>query len=102
MTAIKEYQNLCVSCEKASTCEFIRDPRRSAFVVKCEDFKPFSHPSKKNTPANFPWLLEEKFRSVAMEKDPSEYMGLCKNCNNRQTCTFPKPEGGVWECEEYQ
>jgi hypothetical protein len=28
--------------------------------------------------------------------------GLCINCDVRNTCTFPKPEGGVWFCEEYQ
>jgi NADH-quinone oxidoreductase subunit E len=30
-----------------------------------------------------------------------KYKGLCLNCANRETCTFPKPEGGVWHCDEY-
>jgi hypothetical protein len=30
------------------------------------------------------------------------HRGLCLNCDVRNTCTFPKPEGGVWFCEEYQ
>jgi hypothetical protein len=33
---------------------------------------------------------------------PSIHRGLCINCDVRETCTFPKPEGGVWFCEEYQ
>ena len=28
--------------------------------------------------------------------------GLCVNCENRDTCTLPKAEGGVWHCEEYE
>lgn len=34
-------------------------------------------------------------------RDAGDCKGLCVNCANRQTCLFPKPEGGVWHCEEY-
>ena len=27
--------------------------------------------------------------------------GLCFSCRVRETCHFPRPEGGVWHCEEY-
>ncbi len=27
--------------------------------------------------------------------------GLCATCEKRKTCVVPKPEGGVWRCEEY-
>lgn len=33
---------------------------------------------------------------------PRIHQGLCVNCDVRETCTFSKPEGGVWYCEEYQ
>lgn len=33
--------------------------------------------------------------------DTNGYKGLCSNCENRKTCIYPKPEGGVWRCEEY-
>lgn len=33
--------------------------------------------------------------------EPATYKGLCSNCDNREECVFPKPEGGVWHCEEY-
>jgi hypothetical protein len=29
-------------------------------------------------------------------------VGLCADCENRQTCVVPKPEGGVWICEAYR
>jgi len=28
--------------------------------------------------------------------------GLCINCENRHTCEFTKPNGGIWHCEEYR
>lgn len=28
--------------------------------------------------------------------------GLCQNCSRRHTCDLPKPEGGVWRCDEYE
>jgi hypothetical protein len=27
--------------------------------------------------------------------------GLCINCDLRRDCTYPKPPGGVWNCDEY-
>ena len=28
--------------------------------------------------------------------------GLCVSCLHRDECTYPTPEGGVWNCEEYE
>jgi len=28
--------------------------------------------------------------------------GLCLTCARKKTCLHPKPEGGVWHCEEYE
>jgi len=28
--------------------------------------------------------------------------GLCANCEERDSCRFPRPQGGVWRCEEYR
>lgn len=27
--------------------------------------------------------------------------GLCADCLNHDSCDFPRPAGGVWQCEEY-
>lgn len=27
--------------------------------------------------------------------------GLCADCLNQDSCDFPRPAGGVWQCEEY-
>jgi hypothetical protein len=29
-------------------------------------------------------------------------IGLCVNCEHRETCTLPRAESGVWNCEEYR
>lgn len=34
-------------------------------------------------------------------EDGSEYKGICRYCGLRETCTIPKPEGGVWRCKDY-
>lgn len=35
------------------------------------------------------------------EKEIAE-MGLCRTCENLETCTFPDAGKGVWFCEEYR
>jgi hypothetical protein len=29
-------------------------------------------------------------------------MGLCCNCENRDSCTLQDSPGGIWHCEEYR
>jgi len=41
-------------------------------------------------------------RSSAEEEDSARYKGLCRNCKKQKTCELPKPEGGVWRCEDYE
>jgi len=36
------------------------------------------------------------------EQDSSPYKGLCRNCKKNKTCVIPKPEGGIWRCEDYE
>ena len=43
-----------------------------------------------------------KRRPDAEEEKSTEPKGLCRNCKKKETCTLPKPEGGVWRCEEYE
>lgn len=33
---------------------------------------------------------------------PQAAQGLCTTCELRESCTFTKPESGVWRCEEYR
>jgi hypothetical protein len=33
---------------------------------------------------------------------PADIPGLCRNCARLSDCTYPKPAGGVWHCDEYE
>ena len=89
--------SLCSNCRNASDCTFPKDPQKPSLY--CEEFEVDTPPPVETT-------REEKSRATASvdaeDKDSGEFIGICSNCDNRRTCTFPKPEGGIWHCEEYQ
>jgi hypothetical protein len=91
------YRGLCATCDCAPDCVWrARDPERPVF--HCEEFQcggPVLGACAQAAPPAAP----------AMRVDPparGRDRGLCMNCENRDTCTFRIPEGGVWRCEEYR
>jgi hypothetical protein len=92
------YRGLCSTCKHSSGCTYPRDPNRP--VVQCEEFegilKASEEVSRKYT--KFIGVEEPK----AYNEEPTQLKGLCKLCEKRATCTYPKPEGGVWHCVEYE
>jgi hypothetical protein len=92
-----KYRGLCSTCKNAPGCTFPRDSQKP--VLNCEEFEVDTCPSVETT-------REEKSASSAPvdveDEDSNKFIGLCSNCDNRRTCVFPKPEGGVWHCEEYR
>ncbi len=80
---------LCSNCKNAPTCTFPKDPGRPSLY--CEEFEIEELPLKKIV-----WT------PPIDSKEAAEFKGLCSDCENRKTCGFPKPEGGIWHCEEYQ
>ncbi len=97
MSGTAEYYGLCSTCNNASSCTFPRDPNKP--VVHCEEFD-IGEPSPVKTAGKDRSSPTQSYAPKG--KDVTEFMGLCSNCENRETCTFPKPEGGVWHCEEYR
>ena len=93
-----EYRGLCSTCEKAPTCTFPRDPRRS--VLQCDEFEGYAT-APKRVISGGP-LPKTRLKLSPEEEELGKYRGLCKNCEKRKTCTYPKPEWGVWRCEEYE
>jgi hypothetical protein len=89
----EEYRDLCSNCDNGDACCGRTRPTRPIFF--CEAFVVFGA-----EPA------PESDRSA--EAKPREtwsangHIGLCVNCDNVRTCVMPKPEGGVWHCEEYR
>ncbi len=81
--------SLCANCKNAPTCTFPKDPDKPSLY--CEEFEIEELPHKK--------IIDSHFNK---EKGTSGLKGLCSDCENYKTCGFPKPEGGIWHCEEYQ
>ena len=95
-----EYGGLCTTCDHASTCIYPRDLDRP--VWQCEEFEVNEAPLEKTTVGSFLAEARAKARPGIDENEEVKFKGLCLNCENRKTCIFPKPEEGVWRCEEYE
>jgi len=91
---LREYGGLCSVCANAPTCDYRRAPLQP--VRECCDFEPETPQVPIVSPTVSP------LKSIAEGENPGRYAGLCVNCEHRETCTYPKPEGGVWHCEEYE
>ena len=92
------YRGLCSTCKHASECTFPRDPNRP--VMECGEFEGILNVSQEISRAHAPFIGEEA--PAAYEEERTQLRGLCKLCEKRATCTYPKPEGGVWHCAEYE
>ncbi len=89
---ITELRGLCGTCTLSTTCTFPRNAEKP--VMHCDEFEGFEY-TKTQT------VTKTTGTSAAVE-DKVELKGLCKNCENRPTCSYPKPASGVWRCEEYE
>ena len=89
---IQPRAGLCASCKHLPTCTYAQDVGRP--MLHCDEYEPTA-----DRPAQ---------RASASEPPPpdgdhaADRLGLCRTCAGRDTCTFSRPEGGVWRCEEYQ
>jgi hypothetical protein len=67
----------------------------------CEEFEGYdtrpTDPAARRTPTHV-----RSETSAASVGPTSTLKGLCVSCAKRDTCTFPKPEGGVWHCDEFE
>ena len=95
-----QQKGLCSACRNAPTCTFPRDSNRP--ILQCEEFEgdTASQKTLSITGASIRWQEEE--REGRNRANEVEYKGLCRNCELRDTCTYPKPDCGVWFCEEYE
>jgi len=96
----QEASGLCSCCNSSNTCTYPKDPKRP--ILQCEEFDGIAPSSLKMVPHG-------KIVPKGFEKIPNpgmcelaQYRGLCSLCEDRLTCTYTKPEGGVWHCEEYR
>ena len=80
---------LCCTCIHINDCIYFKNSDSS--IQYCEEFD------------SGDMVLEVVNKPTKpIETHDKSLPGLCSNCENRETCTFNKPESGIWHCEEYQ
>jgi hypothetical protein len=83
---------LCTTCEHAPRCTH---PRAWGVpVLECDDMSPLVIAIAPTT----------GIEPVHAAKPPArhEAKGLCATCDRFVNCTYPKLEGGVWHCDEFE
>jgi hypothetical protein len=93
-------RGICAVCQHDSDCTYLRDFDHPP--LQCEQFEMFLP-----TPdvASLRTVSKPKrMEGIRSPKDspPPRSLGLCSSCIHQASCTYSKPEGGVWHCEEYQ
>lgn len=89
-------KSICSNCRHAQYCIYQKDSDRP--VWECEEYERYEKPSVTTTGKHNP---SSTAKQISLNDDLEQYKGLCVTCAHRKTCTYPKPEGGVWHCEEY-
>ncbi len=88
------YPGLCTTCTSEPVCTFPRSADRP--VTSCDEFQGVVE--VKSSPLVVRPRDDERFAIANREWFP----GLCVACEKREACTFPAPEGGVFNCEEFK
>lgn len=89
----KKKQGICVTCVYSPKCALTPVKRFSNGIQFCEEYETV-HPAVANSSRG---RLSKRF----VQWYRSEILGLCSNCAHYPGCSFPKPEAGVWHCEDY-
>ena len=94
-----EYEGLCATCLSAPQCIFRKDIMSP--ILQCEEFTRHPHATRRISNILVAKRTEAFSQGTSQEPDTTKHKGLCVNCQNLSACTYSKPEGGVWRCEEY-
>lgn len=97
LSKAKVKRGLCSTCIHDSDCTFPRYLIRP--VLQCEVFEGENLSPKRRSTNRFRLIRKEDIEDSSKS---TQYRGLCKLCTIREGCVFPKPESGVWHCEEYK
>jgi hypothetical protein len=90
-----QVSGICAACRHAQGCTYPRNPGQP--TLRCEEFEEFVPEAEE--PRDPP--RDRQAMAPVDAAGPDTFMGLCRNCEKRLTCTYPKPAGGVWHCDEY-
>ena len=92
MPNTKTATGVCAVCKYDPECIYEASSRSA--ILQCEQFE-------MKLPEQAPPQPAQARGVPGHATDTNGYAGLCPSCNKRKTCTYPRPEGGVWRCEEY-
>jgi hypothetical protein len=90
LSTAKAADGLCGACERRTLCSL--RVASAGPVLQCEEFA--------GAPSYVRCVERRPGETVAVATRVG-VLGLCANCARFDTCAFPKPEGGIWQCEEY-
>lgn len=100
MMLYRDEMGLCETCNYIYSCTLSK--RYHQPVWQCEEFDD-SDRTEENQ------LMDKKLKKWAEEKavkvnlkKENQYLGLCANCKNRKSCTYPEPGEGISYCGEYE
>ncbi len=95
-----ESSGLCMTCAHVSTCTFLR--RDTPPVLCCEEFDGRQEHRSGATADVMAQSATVHTQATYVRERSSKFKGLCATCEKRKLCTFPRAEGGVWHCEEFE
>jgi|GEM_PF-817717 len=96
---LTEYLGLCSCCCCAPACTYPRNFGRP--ILECDEFDGISPPMNQVMKLVEKPPINRFSGPIPDSQSPSILRGLCAYCDGLNACTYPKPEGGVWHCEEY-
>jgi hypothetical protein len=88
-----KFRGLCSTCAQAKNCRFPR--AAGAHIYHCDEWKGTVETPRKKA------ARPRRGGEVRGERTGAKLIGLCRDCGKLKACTFTRPEGGVWHCEEY-
>jgi hypothetical protein len=91
------FNDLCSTCNDAPGCRLAL--RRTGPIHSCQEFDDHQAPAPRAIKDSSMGLEPLSPQDAARE---GTYKGICANCEERSTCSFPKPYAGIWHCEEYR
>jgi hypothetical protein len=89
-------RGLCRTCDHRKECTFAKT---GGLVLNCEELDYPPGPSEPKAEPGFAATLS--VAEPCSADDSENLIGLCRTCENRFDCQFPKPAGGVWHCDEF-
>jgi len=90
---IAKEQGICLTCAHTSKCALTPTKHAAYGIQFCEEHETV------HLAAAIPSNGRSSKRLV--QRTRPAVLGLCGNCAHYPDCRFPKPESGVWHCEEY-